>query len=212
MGFVSKLLFWHQGTYMGGGQWKLYLLETDASLVTMPETLFFLPKCHEQLLTEKGIAWNHLLPSYLEGNFIPWFDLAVLSPMLITLNSDGVVIYLYCSCADPTACTNSLCCQSLAILKTRRVSAAFSQQSSTIPRGDYGSESWDSPTSDLFELFPHGLLCWQVHGGRAQVGQEGWVSHQGSPRCWELLLHPRDKVSAGTITHISLFACWVCSC
>lgn len=78
---------------------------------------FFLPKCHEQLLTEKGIAWNHLLPSYLEGNFIPWFDLAVLSPMLIALNLDGVVIYLYSSCADPTAL--GLCCQGLATVKTR---------------------------------------------------------------------------------------------
>lgn len=177
----------------------------------MPETLFFLPMCHEQLLTEKGIAWNHLLPSYLEGNFIPWFDLAVPSPMLITLNLDGVVSYLYCCCADPTAL--GLCCQGLATLKTQRFSAPFfSQQSSTIPRGDYGSESWDSPTPDLFELFPHWLLCWQVHGGHAQVGQELRVSRQGSPRCWVFGIHPGDKVSAGTITHISLFACWICSC
>lgn len=39
MGFVINLLFWHPDTYLSGGQNSLYLLGTDASLVTVPETL-----------------------------------------------------------------------------------------------------------------------------------------------------------------------------
>lgn len=53
MGFVSNLLFWHPDTYMGGEQHSLYLLGTDASLVTVPETLFFLPGQREHLLRDR---------------------------------------------------------------------------------------------------------------------------------------------------------------
>ena len=103
MGFVSNLLFWHPDLYMGGGQHGLYLLGTDASLVIVPETLFFLPQRHEQLLTETSIACNNLLPSYFEGNFIPWVDPAIPSPMLIALNLNDVFTYLCCYYADATA-------------------------------------------------------------------------------------------------------------
>lgn len=41
---------------------------------------------------ETGIACNILLPSYFEGNFIPWFDPANPSPMLIALNLNDLFI------------------------------------------------------------------------------------------------------------------------
>lgn len=102
MGFVSNPLFCHPGTYMGGEQHSLYLWGTDACLVTVPEMLFFLPEQRAQLLTETGIACSNLLPSSFEGNFIPWFDPAIPSPMLIALNLNDISIYLYYCCAALT--------------------------------------------------------------------------------------------------------------
>lgn len=95
---------------------------------------FFLPERHEHLLIETSVSWNHLLLSYFEGHFIPWFDPAVPKSMLITLHlDDDISVYSHRCCADPTAL--SLDFQSLAAaLNTQRIpSPFFSQQSSTIP-------------------------------------------------------------------------------
>jgi len=128
MGFVSNFLFWPPDAYTGDGQHRRYLLGTDASLVIVPETLFFLPEQHEQLLTETGIGCNNLLPSCFEGNFIPWFDPVITTAVLIALNINDVFIYV--TPVQPWLC------DALAALKTQRVSALiFSQQSSTVPGG-----------------------------------------------------------------------------
>lgn len=131
---------------------------------------FFLPERHEHLLIETNIPWNHLLLSYFEGHFIPWFDPAVPNSMLITLHLDDASIYLHCRRAD--------------------LEFGFPKFGSSL---EYSEDLFTLllPTvlrsKGLMEWFPHGLLCWS----HVLVGLEGWVSSQWAPGCWEFGSFPR---------------------
>lgn len=174
---------------------------------------FFLPKHQEQLLIEMGIPCNNLIPSYFESNFSPWIDPAVPSPCSLLLiymmdlfhiaTVQMVQPWLHDARFGSVEDSEGLC--------------TLSKQPSTVSGWHYvlawlqelrQPQIWSKV---LFELFPHGLLCWQGHQGHAQVVEEGWWAISG----------PQGAGYSGCTTgttclqaplNTSVFAHWNCSC
>lgn len=133
--------------------------------------------------------------------------------MLIALNLNDIFICLYCFCA-------ALALPYLGILEDSEGLCTH-----LLPSLPPYQEAWSGLTwlrdirqpqiwsKVLFELFPHGLLCWPWHGGHHRWGRRGGGDVGG----------PQDDgylgCTQGTTclwapwnTDISLFTRWICSC